>query len=689
VGGDRSALALFFVAAALAVPATAEAQLRLRDCDEGRCGTLSVPLDPSGARSGKLALRVQIAPPRRRPRRGATVLLSGGPGQGGISAFAGPSFFPDEWAATWQGLTPRNAIVAFDQRGTGAGALRCRDLEEAAASDLGREAEACAFKLAGRRRFFRTAESIADLEALRAALGVEKLTIVGASYGTYVAQRYALVHPDRVQRLVLDSVLDATGVDPLYLDTAAAASRVLHAYCTPECRSFTRNAPDDTRELVERLAGAPLRGAVVDANGRRRAAFLTRQELLLTLMAGDLDPLSRSDYPAAVVSALRGDTAPLMRLKRRAISSESPGDDARSFSAATYAATTCEEIRFPWEWHASPGERAGALGRVEAELDPALAFPFDPGTLVRNDTLRLCRRWPTLSAGPPSDPGPMPDVPVLLLNGTEDLRTPLESARRAAARFPRAQLVPVSGAGHSVIGFGDCAHLALTRFFMGQSPEDACAGERPAFEPARPVPASLAEVVPARGVPGPRGRVVRAVALTFGDMFEDLSARLFAEFDLAQGDEDLLFRGSGLRGGSYRLTERSFTMKRLEYVPGVTLSARVAGGAEDGPVRLRVNGPRGLDGKAVLSGGDGLRFEMRGRIGGLRFKTRILIPVRALLVFIEDEGGGVSGAAALRWLPCVRQWSSSSRRWPWPLYRPPMRRCASSAAGRTASPARG
>jgi pimeloyl-ACP methyl ester carboxylesterase len=630
--------------AALALPATAEAQLRLEKCDAGRCGALSVPLDRSGQVPGRLSLRVRLAPALRAPRRSATVLLAGGPGQSGVSAFIG-GLFSDAWANDWRVLAPRNAVVTFDQRGTGAGALRCRDLEVAALSDAGREAEACAVKLGRRRALFRTSDSVADIEALRAALGVDKLTIVGASYGTYVAQRYALAHPDRVERLVLDSVLDATGVDPLYLDTAAAARRMLAAFCRRACRSFTDDAVADTYRLTQRLATAPLRGVVVDQRGRRRPKLLSREELLFVLISGDLDPLSRADYPAAVVSALRGDSAALMRLKRRAIGGES-GLPPSDISTAAYAATSCEEVRFPWAWRAPPGERAGAAGRVEASLDPDLAFPFDPGTLVRNDEMKLCRRWPTLSPGPPADPGPMPNVPVLLLNGTEDLRTPLETARRAAARFPRAHLLAIPGVGHSVIGSSPCADRALHRFFDGHKVQKRCPPESPFFEPSRPAPASLADVERMIGVGGRRGRIVTALGLTLSDMFDDVLARAFADFDAFLSDDVL--RGGGLRGGSWTLGENVFRMERLEYVPGVRLSA-TAVGADLNTLRMRVDGPGRLDGRMTLAakGDEDLLLDARGVIGGRRLRTVVPLRVRFLSLFGFGEARG--SAAALRW----------------------------------------
>src|SRR5207302_10795506 len=97
---------------------------------------------------------------------------------------------------------------------------------------------ACARKIGPKRRFFTNPETIADLESLRIALGASRLTLDGVSYGTFVAERYALVYPTRVARLVLDSVVPQEGIDLLPLTTFKATVRVLRMVCAAEhCRS--------------------------------------------------------------------------------------------------------------------------------------------------------------------------------------------------------------------------------------------------------------------------------------------------------------------------------------------------------------------------------------------------------------------------------------------------------------------
>src|SRR4029077_13510654 len=91
------------------------------------------------------------------------------------------------------------------------------------------------------RAFYRTADTVEDIEALREALGAKKLTIDGVSYGTYVAERYAVAHPDRVKALVLDSVLphaDPKGEIPFYLVGLRGVARVLRDACSASACGF-------------------------------------------------------------------------------------------------------------------------------------------------------------------------------------------------------------------------------------------------------------------------------------------------------------------------------------------------------------------------------------------------------------------------------------------------------------------
>ncbi len=389
----------------------------------------------------------------------------------------------------------------------------------------------------------------------------------------------------------------------------------------------------------------PLRGRIVDRRGHGRSASLTRQALLYALIAGDDGLVSLPTYPAAMASALRGDTAPILRLKRRA-TARPAFLGPRIASAATRAATICEEVRFPWSWNATPAERDEAAYRTETAMDPSLAAPFDPGTLVRSDLMRLCRRWPTASSAPPPEPGAMPDVPALVIAAPEAARASLESARRTAARFPRGKLLEASRAVE-IFGpaSGTCADRAVERFLRGRRVQDRCPRQS-VLRPASPSPRALSQLAPVAGVPGRRGRLLSALGATFGDLVDSFYLDGFLGAGLDESGS--VIRGGGLRGGSFAVGENVFRLSRWEYVPGVRLSGRWRT-ESDGPERLRIDGPGRLDGVVRFREIENeLIFRVRGRIAGRRVRARVPVHSYFIDAINESDSGGEADRLASR-----------------------------------------
>jgi pimeloyl-ACP methyl ester carboxylesterase len=609
----RTALALAALSAILAAaPAPADAALRFKRCGEFglRCSRLAVPLDRAGRVPGRVSLFVERLRARRRPRAGATFVIAGGPGQSASDSFQG-----DALGDLYPTYRNRDLII-FDQRGTGrSGLLRCRPLEHANLLRATGPAADCAGRLGPRRAFYTTRDSVEDMEAIRRKLGIPKIALYGTSYGTKVALAYALRYPGNVERLMLDSVVEANGPDPFYRDTFAAVPRVLGALCRVGCRGITPDPLGDVRTLVARLAPGPLTGPYFDRRGRRHQGRLGREDVFTTLLSGDFDPSLRAAYPAAVRSALSGDAAPLLRLKRRALEIDGKPPPPRSLSSALYAAATCEETRFPWSRTASPPDRLRSARSAAFRLPVSVFSPFDRETALGTDLFALCERWPAAATPPALGRGPLPDVPVLLLEGEDDLRTPVENARRVAASFPHSRLLVAGATGHSVLGSdaSGCAARAFVRFFRGRPLPTGCRRVRRQFPPLPIAPTSLLRVRPLGRVHGRRGRTLTAVALTLRDVSDDALTSVIAEESLVSD----LARGGGLRGGRYRVSgANTATLRRVSFVPGVKVSGRIKRfGERRQRGRLRVTGRGVPRGRLVIRG-----RRIRGRLGHRRVR---------------------------------------------------------------------
>ena len=176
------------------------------------CSVVTVPLDRTGQVPGTIGLHVEVVPASGTPR-GAVFLIAGGPGQGSAHVFG---LGDPNTVAAFHFLFPGYTLVAYDDRGTGeSGLLDCPGVQAAVTAAQQRAAAtACAAQIGPARQFYSTADHAEDLEAVRVALGFDKVALFGVSYGTKLAMAYALAHPDHVERLLLDSVLVPEGPDP-------------------------------------------------------------------------------------------------------------------------------------------------------------------------------------------------------------------------------------------------------------------------------------------------------------------------------------------------------------------------------------------------------------------------------------------------------------------------------------------
>jgi pimeloyl-ACP methyl ester carboxylesterase len=406
------------------------------------CGSLRVRLDPAGAAPGRLSLRVAVSDVSAAPR-GVLLFLTGGPGEPGV-------LFVSRLASRLGPALRGYRMVMFDQRGTGAGALDCPALQgQMGASDLtvatAAAVRSCAAAIGPDRRFFATADTVADIETLRTALGVSRLTLDGVSYGTYVAEQFALAHPDRVNRLVLDSVVPSWNVDPLQLAGMRESAAVLRDACAAQrCGS---DPAADLAAVVRRYHDGPA--------------------LLDTLVAMSVGAPSFPGVPAALHAAAAGQPGALVALIARVHAADAA--TAGQLSQGLHASTLCADMPMPWGGPATPlAARAAAVAGAAAALTAAQVWPFDRATAAGNGFIQTCRYWPPtqVPAAAAAARPRLPRVPVLLLAGGHDLSTPLAGARAEAALAPDGHLFVVPRAGHSVQlrAAGNPAQAEVARF---------------------------------------------------------------------------------------------------------------------------------------------------------------------------------------------------------------------------------
>lgn len=595
---------------ALALAPQSQAAIAFEKCVDDpeetiQCGTLTVPIDRGGSVPGTISLRVVRIPaakPSATPR--AVFAFAGGPGQGATP-------FATSFAAQLARTQRSRDIVVFDQRGTGeSGAIDCtdvdrvRDIREADA-----QVKACAQKLGAAAPFYTTQDTVADIESIRSELGYEKIGLFGVSYGTKVELAYAAAFPERVERMVLDSVVQLEGPDPLLRDSFRAVPRVLRELCRSGfCRNVTSDPVADLAAAVGRMASGPLSGNAYDVNGRKSRITIDSAQLFTLLLIGDFETRLRSVIPSAVRSAAQGDNAPLLRIMKLIEPPPNPqAPELTEFSTGLWLATVCAELPFPWDPDAPESERRSQAIARAGGLDPAEFNPFANTTALTWDMIEMCQNWPVQRRPAPGDLSKV-TAPVLLVNGRTDLRTPLENAQRMAAQLPASTVIPIAEVGHSVAGSDPtgCAGAFIDDFLAGRA-QQPCErrAERLRIRPLAPT--DLNRLSPSKGTSGKRGRTVKAVDLTIHDIIDELDL-FYAE------------RG-GLRGGRFNFSNDGDTVLRaLVYVPGVKISGRIDSFTFQGT--LRVSGSRASRGTLRI----GRKGVVTGTLDGRAVKSRFKLP---------------------------------------------------------------
>jgi pimeloyl-ACP methyl ester carboxylesterase len=594
-GAGKLAAASCAAAALAAIPApSASAAIAFTPCAQSNdyaCGKLTVPLNALAAASGTLTLSIRRHRAPVGETRSAVVALAGGPGQAALPV-------TEEFTEILGPILATRDLIVFDQRGTGeSGALSCHALERGGRfHTIGAAVAACGSELGPTRGDYTSVDSVADIEAIRVAGGYEKLVLYGTSYGTKVAELYAEEHPEHVEALVLDSVVPPEGPEPLNRSTFAAIPRVLRGICGRHaCAHITREPVADLKSVLARTHGDPLRGRVIGPRGRPHSIRISADALLGILINGDLAPFLRGEFVTAVRAAAEHDTAPLARLLTRGEGAAGP----LGIDLPLYYATSCEEELFPWSRSASAAARLQQVRKVIAALPASATAPFGKSNMFDLGDMSACASWPFAALAPPLVTGALPDVPTLLLSGSQDLRTPTANAREVAARIPDAHLLVVPYAGHSVLTNEptQCAHAALIAQLAAR-PIKPCpnTGVPGLLRPPPLPPTRLADVSPARGFSGTPGRTLHALGLTLADLGRQLGLQLAEMIASGRLSGVAVLRSGGLRAGWMRYAHGTLALNGYSYVPGVTISGRIGpeeavleiggGAAADGTLRL-------------------------------------------------------------------------------------------------------
>ena len=405
------------------------------------CTMLSVPVDYAkpGGRHISLALDMIPATAPESQRQGILLVNPGGPGGSGLSLAAEVA----------QGLSPAVAaqydIVGFDPRGVGSSvpALSCDPgffsgvrpnyipANAAAQQVLVNRAKTYATDCG--RRFgwllpHMTTEDVArDMDAIRAAFGVSQINYYAFSYGTYIGQVYATLFPDRVRRMVLDSVVDPTGV--WYADNVDQD----YAFQGRMQAFFAWVAKNNDAYQLGRTA------AQVQAAWYRARSQLLAHPVNGTIGADEFDDTFLQGgyvqqlwpgFAQALSSYLNDGQSDDLITQYQGSGTQNENE------FAVYNAVQCSDVNWPRNW-------SFWLSDTERVYQKA---PFQAWDNAWYNA--ACAFWPVKGAAKPLQikGGGLPGI--LMLQGTLDPATPYAGAQDARKLLPSARMVVVEGGGN-------------------------------------------------------------------------------------------------------------------------------------------------------------------------------------------------------------------------------------------------
>jgi pimeloyl-ACP methyl ester carboxylesterase len=425
------------------------------------CGRITVKENQSDPASKDVAIEILRLPAiSPAAQQDPLFLIQGGPGGSSIElASYIHGFFAD--------VRKNRDLVFVDQRGTGkSNPLRCEQLSPA---DLQLPEliqmekyvalmQKCATEKKESLPFYTTLNAVQDLDAVRQALGYEKVNLWGVSYGTRVALEYAHRYPQHTRSIVLDGVAPKEiALSKFSARDSLAALEAVNNECQeqPACAQLFGDIVQKAERVYARLQMADQSGVPLVINYEHPLTQLPEQ---LTLTAKTFSMLVFSalysrDLTVLLPQAISHAEQENYRLLATLFALSFEQSQKMNIADAMHFSVICNE-----DWH--------FISTTDVETTPPF---FGLNAIKERDT--VCAFWP--KAHLPDDYwAPIhTDVPALLLSGKHDPVTPEIWADLVADNLPNATRLVAAGGNHGISTEG-CVPQIIAQFIERASMHD-------------------------------------------------------------------------------------------------------------------------------------------------------------------------------------------------------------------------
>ncbi|KIX01218.1 uncharacterized protein Z518_08943 [Rhinocladiella mackenziei CBS 650.93] len=443
------------------------------------CATLPVPLDYADPDSEKLELSLFRINATKQPALGTVLYNPGGPGGTGAQnlPYDGPQHIAN--------MGGQFNMVAFDPRGTGntipfnctpedGSSLKRRESDSLVSTNVTERffhggwdnavtrAELCYTTNNKTGQFLGTTSAARDMLAIVNALGEDGLLrYYGWSYGTALGEYFAAMFPERVDRMLLDGVLDPNiwklGHRGNYLVDADAALEGFAEECAKnknDCAIVNATGATNASEIFEWVNTLlePLAKNATSSEEAWQVYYAIKQYTLSRLYW----PYRFPALAEAIVLLSQGNTSTILGSTLGQTKGYNHGPDSADgirCSDATFQISSPEDYLPQLEYQAGISESFSDVGYEALWTCAAWKMP-NKGRYVGNFTAKT-------------------KTPILFVNGEYDVTTPIEGAYNASRAFEGSVVLPHSGYGHGLLASpSKCVAKYITAYFVnGTLPE--------------------------------------------------------------------------------------------------------------------------------------------------------------------------------------------------------------------------
>jgi pimeloyl-ACP methyl ester carboxylesterase len=396
-----------------------------------QCGKLQVPENYSLPNGEKITVNFAVLPAIDSSQNKTPLMfLAGGPGQAAVELAA-------HIFTTFNEIRKSHDIILVDQRGTGKShPLECDDNSTSNVYDIipenfsEQELKDCLAQFKGDFSQYNSENAIRDFDAVRGALGHNKIHIYGGSYGTRAGLVYMRMFPDSLKSVVLDSVGPIEVPIGTFGQSAARSFNLLLDSCQNDehCNAAYPDLATEYKAVVARLETAPVKLEIAHPRlGTKTDFVLSRSKFISNLRLQLYSMQTRTLVPLIIHQAFLGNYQPVIGLIAMS-------DGGMGMYVGLTLNIVCNED----------------LPKITQAMFTADADNSFGGNDSHKAWLQACPLWPKYSVDESFYNSVTANIPTLILSGNLDPVTPPSNGEKSAATLPNSHHIVSKNSAHIV-----------------------------------------------------------------------------------------------------------------------------------------------------------------------------------------------------------------------------------------------